>query len=145
MKRIIIILSLVGISIVAVMALSFVHLFRGGDQSKRLDLVDLKLLNKEAQVLMDQAKLRDGDNDSQGHLFEAYELSREQWTPMIKLINPRQVRYMYRGVWLIDFKWVSRENGFYIPLQGASYSKDDLESGAKFLEIKPGVYQYTSQ
>jgi len=120
-------------------------LLAGCGSDNRLDLVDSVLLSQEAQILMERAKQRDKTNNPTGHFSEAYELPQSEWTPMIKQVNPKQVRYSVEGVWLIDFKWVSKENGFFIPPKGTLYTNDGIKLPVALRELKPGIYSYHNE
>jgi hypothetical protein len=144
-KRKTVILYLICISIIAAIPWAKALLFRTGDQSKRLDRVDLNALIAESQTLIEQARQQDKANGSAGHFLGVYDLPKERWTPMIREIDPRQVSYAFGGVWLIDFRWVSRQNGFFIPPAGTNLPDEGPSSGGEMHQVKPGVYRYHTQ
>jgi len=119
------------------------------DRSRRFEGIDAGSLKAEAQKLIDEAKRLDDANGANrsrsGRSSGTYYLPPEKWPPTIKQLKPQNVRYGGSGVWILYFKWVSKENGFFIPPQGSNLAPDDGKGGAELKEIKPGVYHYRSE
>lgn len=95
--------------------------------------VDPSALVGEAAELSRRAEAGDSTNVTNIH-----ELPKDQWPESIRRTNPKIVRYSSRGVWLLDFKWVSKENGVFIPALGYPLPVDSPE-------VAPGIYEYASE
>jgi hypothetical protein len=102
-------------------------------RSLSLDGIDEGLLVAEAEVLIARAA-----PDPSKKVIPSYDLSPEDWPPMIRKLNPKHVRYSYRGVWLLGFKWVSKEQGLFIP-NAEGRSQDEAR------EVKKGIFEYSSE
>ncbi len=98
-----------------------------------LDGVDAGLLVAEADVLIAKAA-----PDPTAKVIYSHNLPPEVWPPMIRKLNPRQVRYSYSGVWLLSFKWVRKEQGLFIP----NHERRTQHEGR---QVKPGVFLYSSE
>jgi hypothetical protein len=101
-------------------------------RSLSLDGIDEGLLVAEADVLIARAA-----PDPSKKMIPSYDLRPEDWPPMIRKLNPRQVRYSYRGVWLLGSKWFSKEQGLFIP-------NPEGRSQHKAREVKKGIFEYSN-
>jgi hypothetical protein len=104
-----------------------------GCEKLRIRDVDPSALVVEAAELSRRAEAGDSKNVTNIH-----ELPKDQWPESIRRTHPKAVRYSSRGVWLLDFKWASKENGVFIPAPGYPWPVDSPE-------VAPGVYKYASE
>jgi hypothetical protein len=113
----------------------------GGCQRIKTNKIDAPLLLAEASKLMRRAQKQDSRSDqpqTPTQVVGIYELPKSQWPEAMAVLNPKVVRYSYRGVWILDFKWVSKESGLFIPAQEEHYQ-------IELPEVAPGIFKYHSE
>lgn len=103
-----------------------------------IDKINSSELQKEAAKLIEKAKQEDSQRHPDGKVQEAYELPKNHWPNSIAVLKPRIVRYSQRGLWILAFKWVSKERGLFI-------SAEQWRGQIDLPEAAPGVFEYHSE
>ena len=100
-----------------------------------LDSIDPDTLVSAAHLLNSQAVQK-----SQNY---QYDIPEGDWPSVIRDLNPKIVRSTDYGTMILFFKWVSKEQGFYIPPAGYDPTKVDQAENVQYELIKPGIYWYS--
>ena len=102
---------------------------------RRLDSIDALALVSAAHSLNVQALTKE-------QLYQ-YDVPERDWPSIIRVLKPKFVRSTDNGTSLLFFKWVSKEQGFYIPPAGYDPSQREQTDNVKYEMIKPGIYWYS--
>jgi len=103
--------------------------------------IDAPKLLVEAAKLIEKAKQEDLRRNRPGEsskVLGVYELPECLWPEAIAALKPSVVRYSYRGLWILDFKWVSKEHGIFI-------SAEEWRTSIDLPELAPGIFEYHSE
>jgi len=102
---------------------------------RKLDSIDPEVLVSAAHSLNSRALRKE-------QIYQ-YNIPEGDWPSIIRDLKPKIVQSTDYGTMILFFKWVSKEQGFYIPPAGYDPTKHDQSDNVKYEQIRPGIFWYS--